>query len=74
MDKEILKELLYSNLLNKQQKKCIIDLYSELEHEHTDAVYWKEKYYGTWPSDTVEDVKNHIKILQKRIEELKNGK
>lgn len=74
MNEKILNELLYSNLLNREQKDCILELYSDLEHESTDAVYWKDKYYGTWPRDSVESIQNHIKLLQKRIEELKNGK
>lgn len=47
---------------------------NDLMHAETDAVYWKDKYYGTWPSDTPESIERHIKLLQKRIEKLKNGK
>jgi hypothetical protein len=59
------------NLLTDEQDKINFDnLLEDKEAAETDAVYWKEKYYGTWPSDTVQDIQVHIKILENRIQEL----
>jgi len=61
------------NLLTDEQDKVNFDnLLSDLMVAETDAVYWKDKYYGTWPSDTVEDIQHHIERLQARIKELQN--
>ena len=45
---------------------------NDLMVSETDAVYWKDKYYGTWPGDTMEDIQHHIERLQARIKELQN--
>ena len=61
------------NLLTDEQDKINFDnLLDDLILAETDAVYWKDKYYGTWPSDTVEDIQHHIERLQARIKELQN--
>jgi len=36
----------------------------------TDAVYWKDKFHGTWPSDDEKSILRHIAILEKRVNEL----
>lgn len=61
------------NLLTDEQDKINFNnLLSDLIVAETDVVYWKDKYYGTWPSDTVEDIQHHIEYLQARIKELHN--
>jgi hypothetical protein len=61
------------NLLTDEQDKVNFDnLLSDLMIAETDVVYWKDKYYGTWPSDTVEVILRHIERLQARIKELQN--
>lgn len=62
------------SLLTDDDEKSYFDkLMNDLIHAETDAVYWKDKFYGTWPSDSVQSIERHIQILQKRIEDLKNG-
>lgn len=63
-----------SLLTDENEKNHFEKIINDLMHAETDAVYWKEKYYGTWPSDGVEEIQHHVDILQKRLEELKNGK
>lgn len=55
---------------DESEKKLFDEMIGDLMNAETDAVYWKEKYYGTWPSDTVQDIQVHIKILENRIQEL----
>lgn len=57
-------------LTNDREKANFNQLVSDLMNAETDAVYWRNKYYGTWPSDTVQDIQVHIKILENRIQEL----
>lgn len=62
-----------NNLLTEDSEKIHFDeVIGDLMHAETDAIYWKQKYYGTWPSDSVQDIQVHISILEKRITELKN--
>lgn len=63
------------SLLTDEKDKADFDkLLNDLMAAETDAVYWKEKFYGTWPSDTAEDIRRHIKILENRIEEIQSDK
>jgi len=55
---------------NKEEQKAFDDIINDLMIAETDAVYWKDKYYGTWPSDTAEDIQNHIERLQARKQQL----
>lgn len=57
---------------NEDEKKLFDKMISNMMHAETDAVFWKEKYYGTWPSDGIEEIQHHIDGLQKRIEQIKN--
>lgn len=59
-----------NNFLNENEKKILDDMIGDLMTAETDAVYWKDKYYGTWPSDGIEDIQNHIIRLTNRIKEL----
>jgi hypothetical protein len=59
-------------LTDEQDKVNFDNLLSDLMIAETDVVYWKDKYYGTWPSDTVEVILRHIERLQARIKELQN--
>ncbi len=63
-----------SLLTDKKDKEGFDNIINNLMMAETDAVYWKEKFYGTWPSDTAEDISRHIKILENRIEELQSDK
>jgi hypothetical protein len=55
---------------NEEEKTAFADIINDLMVAETDAVYWKDKYYGTWPSDTTEDIQNHIERLQARKQQL----
>lgn len=55
---------------DEDEKKLFDELIGNLMNAETDAVYWKEKYYGTWPSDGIEEIQRHIKRLTNRIKEL----
>jgi hypothetical protein len=57
---------------NEDEKKLFDEMISNLMNAETNAVYWKEKYYGTWPSDGIDEILHHIDGLQKRIEQIKN--
>ncbi len=57
---------------NKEEQKAFDDMINDLMVSETDAVYWKDKYYGTWPGDTMEDIQHRIERLQARIKELQN--
>lgn len=59
-------------LLNESENIVFSEMIDSLMTAETDAVYWKDKYYGTWPSDSVKDIQNHIKRLNDRIEELES--
>lgn len=60
-----------SSLLDDESEKKLFDeLIGNLMNAETDAAYWKEKYYGTWPSDGIEEIQHHIKRLTNRIKEL----
>lgn len=58
-------------LTDPVDKNNFINMMNDLIMAETDVVYWKDKYYGTWPSDTVRDIEQHITILQNRIQELR---
>lgn len=60
-----------SLLTDENEKNHFEKIINDLMHAETDAVYWKEKYYGRWPSDGIDEILHHIDGLQKRIEELK---
>ena len=60
-----------SSLLHEEENKIFNEIIGNLMNAETDAVYWKDKYYGTWPSDGIEEIQNHIKRLTNRINELK---
>lgn len=63
------------NLLTDEQDKINFDnLLGDLIVAETDAVYWKDKYYGTWPSDGIKEIEHHINILRMRIDELRSEK
>lgn len=54
-----------------EEENTILDRYlSKMEMDGVDAVFWKEKFYGTWPGTTVEDLQHHIKKLEERIKQL----
>jgi hypothetical protein len=57
---------------NEDEKKLFDKMIGNMMHAETDAVYWKEKYYGRWPSDGIDEILHHIDGLQKRIEQIKN--
>lgn len=57
---------------NKEELKAFDDMINDLMVSETDAVYWKDKYYGTWPGDTAENIQHHIEKLQARKKELEN--
>lgn len=57
---------------DESEKKLFDELIGDLMNAETDAVYWKEKYYGRWPSDGIDEILLHIDGLQKRIEQIKN--
>jgi hypothetical protein len=59
---------------NEEEKAAFDDMISDLMMSETDAIYWKEKFYGRWPSDSAEEIERHITILQKRIDELRLDK
>ena len=59
-----------NNFLNEKEKKILDNMIGDLMNAETDAVYWKDKYHGTWPSDTIQDIENHITRLKTRIKEL----
>ena len=59
-----------SLLTDENEKNHFEKIINDLMHAETDAVYWRNKYYGTWLSDTVQDIQVHIKILENRIQEL----
>lgn len=54
----------------EDDKKVFDEMISNLMMAETDAVYWKEKYYGTWPSDGIKEIQRHIDHLTNRIKEL----
>ena len=60
-----------NNFLNENEKKILDDMIGDLMTAETDAVYWKDKYYGTWPSDTIQHIENHILRLKERIKEMR---
>ena len=60
-----------SSLLDENENKVFDEIIGKLMNAETDAVFWKEKYYGTWPSDGIEEIQHHIKRLTNRINELK---
>jgi hypothetical protein len=55
---------------NEEEKTAFDNIINDLMIAETDAVYWKDKYFGTWPSDTAEDIQNHIERLQVRKHQL----
>lgn len=55
---------------NEDERKNFHEMINNMMAAETDAVYWKEKYYGIWPSDGVEEIQHHIKRLTNRIKEL----
>lgn len=55
---------------NEEERKIFHEMVNNMMVAETDAVYWKEKYYGTWPSDDAADVQEHIKLLVNRAKEL----
>lgn len=59
-----------SELLNEEDKETFDELIGLYITAEEDSVYWKDKFYGTWPSDTVESIQRHIERLQVRIQEL----
>jgi len=63
-----------SSLLDENENKVFDELIGKLMNAETDAVFWKEKFYGTWPSDGIEEIRYHIKRLTERIEELESEK
>jgi len=64
-------EKISSLLDNEEERKIFHEMINNMMIAETDAVYWKDKYYGTWPSDGIEEIQNHIKRLTNRINELK---
>lgn len=63
-------EKISSLLDNEEERKIFHEMINKMMAAETDAVYWKDKYYGTWPSDGIEEIQNHIKRLTNRINEL----
>ena len=59
---------------NKEEQKAFDDMINDLMMSETDAVYWKDKFFGTWPSDGIKEIEHHINILQMRIDELRSDK
>jgi len=55
---------------NEEEKTAFDNIINDLMIAETDAVYWKDKCYGTWPSDTAEDIQKHIERLQVRKQQL----
>lgn len=47
---------------DESEKKLFDEMIGNLMNAETDAVYWKEKYYGRWRGDG----------LQTRIKQIKN--
>lgn len=64
-------EKISSLLDNEEERKIFHEMINNMMMAETDAAYWKDKYYGTWPSDGIEEIQNHIKRLTNRINELK---
>lgn len=64
-------EKISSLLDNEEERKIFHEMINNMMIAETDVVYWKDKYYGTWPSDGIEEIQNHIKRLTNRINELK---
>lgn len=64
-------EKISSLLDNEEERKIFHEMINNMMIAETDAVYWKDKYYGTWPSDGIEEIQSHIKRLTNRINELK---
>jgi hypothetical protein len=59
-------------LLNESENIVFNEMINSLMTAEIDAVYWKDKYYGTWPSDSIKNIQNHIERLKDRIEELES--
>lgn len=59
---------------NEQEIASFKRMIDNLMAAETDAVYWKEKFFGTWPSDGIKEIEHHINILRMRIEELRSEK
>ena len=59
---------------NPEEKELFERILDDLALAETDAIFWKDKYYGTWPRDSAEDIQKHIEILQERKKELENLK
>lgn len=57
-------------LITEEENKTLDYYLSQMEMDSTDAVFWKEKFYGTWPGTTVEDIQHHIKKLEERIKQI----
>ena len=58
------------SFLNEEDKLILNDMITDLIMAETDVIYWKDKYHGTWPSDSVKDIQNHIERLNDRIKEI----
>ena len=43
-------------LTNHHEAVYFNEIVNDLMHAETDAIYWKQKYYGTWPSDGVQEL------------------
>lgn len=70
IDSPLVEKLLHLDALSDADKNRINHWWSRLINSEEDVVYWKSKCYGTWPSDTPEDIRHHIELLEKRITEL----
>ena len=58
----------------EDDKKIFKEMIDNLMAAETDAVYWKDKFYGTWPTDSCESIEKRISILTDRIRQLKISK
>ena len=59
---------------NKEEQRLFNNMMDDFMSAEFDAIFWKDKYYGTWPCDKSEDIQKHIEILQERKKELENLK